>query len=152
MDMKLELVPVPVSDVDRAKSFYEKLGFHVDMDQRLGDDLRFVQLSPPGSSCSISLGEGITKQVPGTQDGLLLVVQDINAAYEELTQRGVEVSKPAMMPWGSTTPTLVTPMAIGGHFSNPLNGVEPPAVCARLHISLLWRMSVRASSTGCLRL
>jgi len=75
MEMKLELVPVPVSDVDRAKVFYtEKLGFHADNDQRLNANLRFVQLMPPGSACSITIGEGITRQKPGSIDGLLLVV------------------------------------------------------------------------------
>jgi catechol 2,3-dioxygenase-like lactoylglutathione lyase family enzyme len=102
MDMRLELVPVPVSDVDRAKAFYtEKIGFHEDMDQRVNENLRFVQLTPPGSACSIAMGEGITTQPPGSSAGLLLVVEDIKAVYEELSGRGVEISEPAMQPWGT---------------------------------------------------
>ncbi|MGH3420955.1 MAG: glyoxalase superfamily protein [Streptosporangiaceae bacterium] len=103
MDMKLELVPVPVSDVDRAKAFYsEKVGFRLDTDQQLNEAIRFVQLTPPGSACSIALGEGITQQQPGSLDGLLLVVKDIRATHAELTRRGVQVSEPAMQPWGAT--------------------------------------------------
>lgn len=90
MDWKLELVVVPVSDVDRAKSFYaEQLGFNVDVDHRAGDDFRVVQLTPPGSACSISIGTGITDAVPGSVRGLHLVVSDIEAAHAELVQRGV---------------------------------------------------------------
>jgi catechol 2,3-dioxygenase-like lactoylglutathione lyase family enzyme len=100
MEMKLELVPVPVSDVDQAKAFYtEKLSFREDIDQRLSDTLRFVQLTPPGSACSIAIGEGITEQAPGSTDGLLMVVSDIQAACNELRDRGVELSDPATMPW-----------------------------------------------------
>jgi predicted enzyme related to lactoylglutathione lyase len=102
MDMKLELVPVPVSDVDRAKAFYlEKVGFHEDMDQRVNEMIRFVQLTPAGSACSIAIGEGITTQEPGSLDGLILVVQDINATHDELSQRGVQVSDPVLQPWGT---------------------------------------------------
>jgi predicted enzyme related to lactoylglutathione lyase len=102
MDMRIELVPVPVSDVDRAKAFYtEKVGFHEDIDARLSDVMRFVQLTPPGSACSITIGEGITTQQPGSTDGVLLVVADIKAAYDELSGRGVDVSEPAMQPWGA---------------------------------------------------
>jgi predicted enzyme related to lactoylglutathione lyase len=101
MDMKLELVPLPVSDVDRAKAFYEKVGFHADIDRKLNENVRFVQLTPPGSSCSIAMGQGVTKQQPGSIDGLLLVVDDIQKTYEELKQRGVPVREPAMQPWGA---------------------------------------------------
>lgn len=102
MDMKLELIPVPVSDVDRAKAFYvEKVGFHEDIDQRVTDSIRFVQLTPPGSSCSIAIGEGITTQPPGSTDGLILVVTDISAAHDALSQRGVQVSEPQPQPWGT---------------------------------------------------
>jgi len=102
MDMRIELVPVPVSDVDRAKALYtEKVGFHEDIDARLSDAMRFVQLTPPGSACSITIGEGITTQAPGSTDGVLLVVADIKAAYDELSGRGVDVSEPAMQPWGA---------------------------------------------------
>ena len=102
MDWKLELVAVPVSDVDRAKAFYtEKVGFNADHDQRVSDNLRFVQLTPPGSACSIALGEGITQTKPGSAQGLQLVVRDIKAARAELTSRGVEVSEIQEFPWGS---------------------------------------------------
>jgi len=102
MEMKLELVPVPVSDVDQAKAFYaEKLGFREDIDRRLSDTLRFVQLTPPGSACSIAIGEGITKQSPGSTDGLIMVVSDIQTACNELRGRGLELSDPATMPWGA---------------------------------------------------
>src|SRR5215469_776434 len=102
MDWKLELVAIPVSDVDRAKSFYaEKVGFHADHDQQVSDGLRFVQLTPPGSACSIALGEGITDAAPGSVRGLQLVVADIHAARVELVERGVEVSEVQVFPWGS---------------------------------------------------
>ena len=92
MDWKLELVPIPVSDVDRAKAFYaEKLGFNVDLDHSAGDDFRVVQLTPPGSACSIAIGTGIVDTPPGSVQGLHLVVSDINAARAELTDRGVDV-------------------------------------------------------------
>ena len=93
MDMKLELVLVPVSDVDRAKDFYsENVGFHVHVDHRAGNDFRVVQLDPPGSGCSISIGIGITDAAPGGLRGLHLVVSDIEAARAELVGRGVDVS------------------------------------------------------------
>jgi catechol 2,3-dioxygenase-like lactoylglutathione lyase family enzyme len=90
MEMKLEVVPIGVSDVDRAKAFYvDKLGFHADIDMPLGDK-RYIQLTPPGSACSISLGVGITETKPGEIDGLLLVVEDIQAVYDELSGKGVD--------------------------------------------------------------
>ena len=93
MDYKLELVILPVADVDRAKAFYaEQCGFHVHVDHRAGDTFRVVQLDPPGSSCSISVGVGITSAAPGSVKGLHLVVADIVAAREELTGRGVPVA------------------------------------------------------------
>jgi predicted enzyme related to lactoylglutathione lyase len=102
MDMQLELVPVPVTDVDRAKAFYvEKVGFHEDTDQRVSEMIRFVQLTPAGSACSIAMGEGITTQEPGSLDGLILVVQDVKATHHELSQRGVQVSDPVLQPWGT---------------------------------------------------
>ncbi|MGW6278504.1 glyoxalase superfamily protein [Kribbella sp. NPDC055071] len=95
MDWKLELVIVPVSDVDRAKKFYaEQLGFTVDVDHSMGDSFRVVQLTPPGSACSISIGIGLTKAAPGTYQGTHLVVNDIEAARAELVERGVEASEP----------------------------------------------------------
>jgi catechol 2,3-dioxygenase-like lactoylglutathione lyase family enzyme len=94
MDWKLELVIVPVSDVDRAKTFYtEKAGFHLDVDHRAGDNFRVVQLTPPGSACSISIGTGISSMEPGSVQGLHLVVSDIDAAHAELVERGVDVSE-----------------------------------------------------------
>jgi predicted enzyme related to lactoylglutathione lyase len=101
MDWKLELVAVPVSDVDRAKAFYtEKVGFNADHDHRVSDEMRFVQLTPPGSACSISIGEGITEAAPGSLQGMQLVVTDINAAHAALSERGVAVSDVQQFPWG----------------------------------------------------
>ena len=101
MDFKLELVAVPVSDVDRAKAFYtEKAGFNADHDHRVSDDLRFVQLTPPGSACSIAIGDGLTDAPPGSVKGLQLVVDDIHAAREELLGRGVAVGEVQEFPWG----------------------------------------------------
>src|SRR5258706_11991450 len=94
MQMKLELVAVPVSDVDRAKTFYtEKVGFNADHDHRVSDEVRFVQLTPPGSACSIAIGTGLTESDPGSLKGLQLVVSDIHAAREELIERGVQVGE-----------------------------------------------------------
>ena len=93
MDMKLEVVVVPVSDVDRAKAFYESLEWRLDADFVTGDDFRVVQLTPPGSECSIIIGKGITTAAPGSTQGLQLTVFDIEAAREELVGRGVEVSE-----------------------------------------------------------
>ncbi len=100
MDFKLELIPVPVSDVDRAKEFYEKAGFNADNDVTVKEGLRFVQLTPPGSGCSISIGEGITEMEPGSLEGLQLVVDEIEAAREELSGRGLDVSEIQDFPWG----------------------------------------------------
>jgi catechol 2,3-dioxygenase-like lactoylglutathione lyase family enzyme len=101
MDWKLELVAVPVTDVDRAKAFYtEKAGFNADQDHQVSDDLRFVQLTPPGSACSISIGNGVSKAPPGSAEGLQMVVPDIEAARAELAGRGVEVSDVQDFPWG----------------------------------------------------
>jgi predicted enzyme related to lactoylglutathione lyase len=101
MDWKLELVTVPVSDVDRAKAFYtEQVGFIADHDHRVSDDLRFVQLTPPGSACSIALGTGMSTKAPGSVEGLQIVVTDIEVARAELSGRGVEVSEIQDYPWG----------------------------------------------------
>jgi predicted enzyme related to lactoylglutathione lyase len=101
MDWKLELVAVPVSDVDRAKAFYaEKVGFNADQDHTVSDTLRFVQLTPPGSACSIAIGRGITGAAPGSVEGLQLVVSDIEAARSELVGRGVKVGEIQDFPWG----------------------------------------------------
>ena len=102
MDFKLELVAIPVTDVDRAKAFYvDAAGFNADHDHRVGDGVRFVQLTPPGSACSIVIGDGITEMPPGSQKGLQMVVQDIEASHAELKGRGVAVSEIEDMPWGS---------------------------------------------------
>ena len=102
MDWRLELVQVPVSDVDRAKRFYtEQVGFNADHDHQVSDDLRFVQLTPPGSGCSIALGTGLSQMPPGSVEGLQLVVPDIQAARAELAERGVDVSEVQDFPWGS---------------------------------------------------
>jgi predicted enzyme related to lactoylglutathione lyase len=99
--MKLELVAVPVSDVDRAKAFYaEQAGFNADHDHLVSDEIRFVQLTPPGSACSIVIGKGISTAAPGSTQGLQLVVSDVEAARSELVGRGVEVSDVQDYPWG----------------------------------------------------
>jgi catechol 2,3-dioxygenase-like lactoylglutathione lyase family enzyme len=101
MEWRLELVQVPVSDVDRAKSFYtEKAGFNADHDHTVSDELRFVQLTPPGSACSIAIGTGLSDMKPGIQ-GLQVVVSDIQAARAELVERGVDVSEVQEYDWGS---------------------------------------------------
>src|SRR6516164_3935509 len=93
MDWKLELVAIPVSDVDRAKAFYtDRAGFNADHDYTVSDEIRFVQLTPPGSACSIAIGKGLTDAAPGSVAGLQLVVADIEAARKELTDRGADVS------------------------------------------------------------
>ena len=94
MDMRLEVVVLPVSDVDRGKAFYEQAGFRVDVDHRAGDEFRVVQLTPPGSGCSISIGTGITDGVPGSIQGLHLVVEDLEGALADLGGRGIDVSEP----------------------------------------------------------
>ena len=100
MDFKLELIAIPVTDVDRAKAFYEKAGFNADNDVQVNEELRFVQLTPPGSNCSISIGTGITEMEPGLLEGLQMVVEDADAAREELAGRGIEVSEVQDFPWG----------------------------------------------------
>ena len=101
MDFKLELIAVPVSDVDRAKAFYvEQAGFNADHDHQVNEDLRFVQLTPPGSACSITIGTGITDAEPVSVRGLQLVVSDIEAARDELTGRGLDVGEIQDFPWG----------------------------------------------------
>ncbi|MGW6568036.1 VOC family protein [Streptomyces sp. NPDC054975] len=101
MDIKLELIGVPVSDVDRAKAFYEKVGFHADHDVTVSDEIRFVQMTPPGSACSIAFGKGITEMTPGSLDNMQVVVTDIEEAHADLTGRGVEVTEIDDQPWGS---------------------------------------------------
>ena len=101
MDWKLELVAVPVTDVDRAKRFYtDQVGFDADHDHKISDDLRFVQLTPPGSACSIALGTGVTDAPPGSVRGLQIVVADIAAARAQLADGGVDVSEVQDFPWG----------------------------------------------------
>ena len=102
MDWKLELVAVPVSDVDRAKAFYvDQVGFVADQDHDVSDEVRFVQLTPRGSACSIAIGRGVTESEPGSVQGLQMVVADIRAAHAELSERGVGVSDVQEFPWGS---------------------------------------------------
>jgi predicted enzyme related to lactoylglutathione lyase len=101
MEMRIELVPIPVSDVDRAKSFYvDKVGFNADHDHTVNPQLRFVQLTPPGSACSVVLGVGMTDMPPGSQRGVQMVVADADAARKELAERGVDVSDVDDQPWG----------------------------------------------------
>src|SRR5438309_11685734 len=102
MDMKIELVAVPVTDVDRAKAFYvDQVGFHLDHDHQVNDQLRFVQLTPPGSACSIVMGVGITEMAPGSQKGLQMVIEDAEALKNELRGRSVETSDVQEMDRGS---------------------------------------------------
>ena len=102
MDWKLELIAVPVSDVDRAKAFYtEKIGFNADQDHQVTPELRFVQLTPPGSACSISIGTGITDAAPGSARGLQVVVSDVAVARAQLVARGLDVGEVQVFPWGS---------------------------------------------------
>ena len=109
MDMKLELVAVPVTDVDRAKEFYvERVGFNADHDHTVSDEIRFVQLTPPGSACSIAIGKGLTQITPGGLDNLQMVIADADAVRAELVGRGVEVSEVEEQPWGRFV-----------HFSDP---------------------------------
>jgi predicted enzyme related to lactoylglutathione lyase len=102
MNWELQLVAIPVSDVDRAKEFYvDKVGFNADHDRRVSDEIRFVQLTPPGSACSITFGEGVVDAPPGSVKGMQLVVADIEAAHAHLVERGVEASNVQEFPWGS---------------------------------------------------
>jgi len=101
VQMKLELIPVPVSDVDRAKAFYvDQAGFSADHDHEVSEEIRFVQLTPPGSACSISIGRGLTPMQPGSLQGLQVVVEDIGAARDALAAGGIEVSDIQDFPWG----------------------------------------------------
>jgi predicted enzyme related to lactoylglutathione lyase len=101
MNFKLELIAVPVSDADRAKAFYaDQVGFAVDHDHAVREGLRFIQLTPAGSGCAIAIGEGVTEMEPGSLEGLQLVVDDIEAARNELAGRGVEDSAIQDFPWG----------------------------------------------------
>jgi predicted enzyme related to lactoylglutathione lyase len=101
VEYRLELIAVPVSDVDRAKAFYvDQAGFNADHDHRVSEDLRFVQLTPPGSACSIALGTGLTDAAPGSVQGMQLVVEDIETAHAELSGRGVDVGEVQDFPWG----------------------------------------------------
>jgi len=97
---KIELIPVPVRDVDRAKEFYQRIGFHADHDQRVHEGLRFVQLTPPGSACSIVIGDGITDKEPGTQE-IQVVVADAEAARQQLLDAGVSAGDVDVQPWGN---------------------------------------------------
>jgi len=101
VDLRLELIQVPVSDVDRAKAFYtEKAGFNADVDIEVSDEIRFVQLTPPGSAASIAIGRGLSKMKPGSVEGLQVVVDDVEAAREELSENGVDVGEVQEFPWG----------------------------------------------------
>ena len=102
MDLKLEVIILPVSDVDRAKAFYaERAGFALDVDHRTGDEFRVVQLTPPGSACSIVMGTGVTEMPPGSQKGVQVVVADVEAARQQLIANGVTASDVDVQPWGS---------------------------------------------------
>jgi catechol 2,3-dioxygenase-like lactoylglutathione lyase family enzyme len=121
VDWKLEVVVVPVSDVDSAKEFYaEKLGFHVDVDHQASEEFRVVQLTPPGSACSITIGKGLGAMSPGSLQGLQLVVSDIHAAHSQLIERGVEAGEIQHFESGSMVPGAVTePFGSFVFFSDP---------------------------------
>jgi len=100
--MKLEVVFVPVTDVDRAKAFYvDQVGFNADHDVQVNPELRFVQLTPPGSACSVAMGVGLTQMPPGSQQGVMMVVEDVKAVREQLVASGVAASEIDVQPWGS---------------------------------------------------
>jgi len=102
MDWKIELVAIPVTDVDRAKAFYvDQVGFHADHDYQVTEQLRFVQLTPPGSACSVVMGTGITEMAPGSQKGVQVVVPDVATARQDLISHGVDASEIDVQPWGS---------------------------------------------------
>ena len=104
MECRIELIFIPVTDVDRARDFYvDKVGFHLDMEARVDENTRFVQVTPPTSACSIAFGEGITEMTPGTQNSIQVVVPDAEAARQDLLSRGVEAPKVQVLPWGSFT-------------------------------------------------
>lgn len=100
MEMRLELVTVPVTDIDRAKEFYVRAGFTADHDQTVSEEIRFVQLTPPGSGCSIAIGKGLTGMAPGSLDNLQMVVADADASHADLLGRGIEVTPVEDLPWG----------------------------------------------------
>ncbi|WP_040783708.1 VOC family protein [Nocardia pneumoniae] len=103
MDWKIELVAIPVTDVDRAKDFYTKIGFNADHDHRVNENLRFVQLTPPGSGCSICIGEGITEATPGSVEGMQMVVASAEEAYQQLIAAGVDATPVKDLGWGLFT-------------------------------------------------
>ena len=126
MDWKLELVPFPVTDVDRAKAFYvDQAGFVADHDHVVTDGLRFVQLTPPGSACSIAIGTGLTDSPPGLGAGLQLVVADVHAAATSCSAAGLEVGEVQTFDWGCSS-SSPTPTATAGPCSRSPSGAEPP--------------------------
>ena len=127
MDWKIELVAIPVTDVDRAKAFYvEQVGFNADHDYQVTDDLRFVQLTPPGSACSVVMGTGVTEMPPGSQKGVQVVVADVEAARQELVVHGVQASDVDVQPWARSSPSA-TPTATPGRSSScPRGGSRAP--------------------------
>ncbi len=127
MDIKIELVAVPVSDVDRAKAFYEKVGFVVDHDHRVSDDVRFVQLTPPGSACSIAIGNGLTEMAPGSLDNMQCVVADADAAYADL-RSAASSARASTSSRGAGSSTSPTPTATTGRSSRSRTTARPTAV------------------------
>ncbi|MCU1551461.1 MAG: glyoxalase [Glaciihabitans sp.] len=127
MDWKIEVVGIPVTDVDRAITFYtEKVGYNLDHDHRVSDELRFVQLTPPGSACSIVLGTGVVDMPPGSQKGVQVVISDADVAHAELTERGVAVSDIQSLPWGRFI-TFSDPDGNTWALQESPNRVNPPA-------------------------
>jgi hypothetical protein len=134
IDIKVELIAVPVTDVDRAKEFYVRAGFNADHDHTVSDELRFAQLTPPGSACSIALGNGLTGMQPGSLDNLQAVVADADAARTDLLERGIEVSEVDSSP-GVASSTSPTPTATAGRCSSCRTGRRGPAATACSRVS-----------------
>jgi catechol 2,3-dioxygenase-like lactoylglutathione lyase family enzyme len=140
MDWKIELVAIPVTDVDRAKAFYvDQVGFHADHDHQVNEALRFVQLTPPGSACSIVMGTGITEMAPGSQKGIQIVVADVEAARQQLIAHSVQASDVDAQPWGSfvtfSDPDGNTSVAVGASYrhsaGNGAASITLPALCPK---------------------
>jgi catechol 2,3-dioxygenase-like lactoylglutathione lyase family enzyme len=154
MDWKIELVAIPVTDVDRAKEFYvDRVGFHADHDYQVTETLRFVQLTPPGSACSIVMGTGITEMAPGSQKGVQVVVADVEAARRELIERGVQASDVDVQPWGSFV-TFSDPTETRGRSSNCRHDRRTPMPChaqtrAARHESTSPRTAAMHKYAGC---
>ena len=143
VDLKLEIVVIPVSDVDRAKEFYGRLGWRLDADYDNGSDFRVIQFTPPGSGCSVIFGKNVTAAPPGSAQGLYLIVSDIGAAREQLVAHGVDVSE-VFHDAGGVTPAATSPTCLGGCES----AVRTPRVAATARLS---HSAIPTATAGCCR-